>query len=117
MPLLPKDFNRCFFNAASAGLIAPGYFKGDEFISVENVSPHGPVSFRLPGIPSPVHRVQLTSAPDAIIQTNLDTVIINTDDNLVILIWRGYVPVTNGLHDIIAIQVQAEGISAPATVG
>jgi hypothetical protein len=114
MPLLPNDFDRRFFSAASAGLTAPGYFKGDEFISVENVSPHGPVSFGLPGIPPPEHRVRLTSGRDAIIQTDLDTVIINTDEDFVILIWRGYLPVTNGLHDIDSIQIQAEGVSAPA---
>jgi hypothetical protein len=113
MPLLPKDFSRRFFSAASPGLTAPSYFKGDEFISVENVSPDRPVSFRLPAIAQPEHRVQLTSGRNAIVNTHLDTVIINTDENLVILIWRGYLPLANGLHDVVSIQVQTEGVSAP----
>jgi hypothetical protein len=116
MPLLPKDFKRRFFNAASAGLIAPGYFEGDEFISVDNASPRGTVSFSLPGIPPPKHRVQLASGLDAFVRTSLDTVIINTDEDLVILIWRGYLSITNGLHDIISIQIRTEGVSAPAAV-
>jgi len=116
MPLLPKDFDRRFFNAASVGLIAPRYFNGDEFISVENASPHGTVSFGLPGIPPPECRVQVTGKHDAIVQTNLDTVIINTDEDLLILIWRGYLPVPNGPHDVVSIQIHAEGVSAPAAV-
>ncbi len=29
-PLLPKNFDRRYFNAAAPGLVAPGYLKGDE---------------------------------------------------------------------------------------
>jgi hypothetical protein len=39
MPLLPKDFDRHFFNAASPGLIAPGHLKGDEPVVVVNAAP------------------------------------------------------------------------------
>jgi hypothetical protein len=114
MPLLPKDFDRRFFNAASPGLIAPGYLKGKEPVSIENASPRGTLSFHLPGVPPPGCRVQLTGRRDALVETNLDTVIINTDEDLLILIWRGYLPVRNGPHDIVSIQIQAEGVSAPA---
>ena len=113
MPLLPKDFNRRFFNSASAGLSAPGYFKGDEFISLENVSPRGPVSFNLPGIPPPEHRVQLVDERDATVQTNLDTIVINANEDLLILIWRGHLLIRNGPHDVVSIQVRTEGVSAP----
>jgi hypothetical protein len=110
MPLLPKDFNRRFFNAASRGLVANGYFNCDEFVLIENVSPGGPVSFSLPGIPPPKCRVQVAGGPDTGVRTNLDTVIINTDENLLVLIWRGSLAVRNGPHDIVSIQIEAEGI-------
>jgi hypothetical protein len=113
MPLLPVDFDRRFFNAASLGLIAPGYLKGDEPVCIEGASPRGKISFNLPGVPPPECRVQLTGRRDTLVETNLDTVIINTDEDIVLLIWRGYLPVRNGPHDVVSIQIQAEGVSAP----
>jgi len=116
MPLLPADFDRRFFNAASPGLIAPGYLKGDEPVSIENASARGKISFDLPGVPPPKCRVQLIGRRDALVGINLDTVIINNDEDLLLLIWRGHLPVRNGPHDIVSIQIQAEGVSAPAAV-
>jgi hypothetical protein len=117
MPLLPLDFDRRFFNAASPGLIAPGYLKGDEAVSIENASPSGTISFNLPGVPPPECRVQLVRNRDERVQTNLDTIIINTDENVVLLIWRGCLAVRNGPHDVVSIQIRAEGVPAPAAVG
>ena len=116
MPLLPKDFDRRFFNAASPSLIAPGYLKGDEPVYIENASPRGTISFNLPGVRPPECRVQLTGKRDALVQTDLDTVIINTDEDLLLLLWRGCVPVRNGPHDVVSIQIQAEGVSTPIGV-
>jgi hypothetical protein len=113
MPLLPKDFDRRFFNAASPGLIAPGYLKGDEPVRIENASPGGYLSFSLPGVRPPECRVQLVARPDALVKTNLDTVIINTDEDLLMLIWRGFLSVRNGPHDVVSIRIRAEGVSAP----
>jgi hypothetical protein len=115
MPLLPKDFDRRFFNAGSPGLIAPGYLKGDEVISIQNASPRRAISFNLPGLPPPKCRVQLTGGrPDTYLQTNLDTVIINTDEDLLLLIWRGHLVLRNGPHDVASVQLQVEGVSVPA---
>ena len=108
-PLLPKDFDRRFFNAASSGLIAPGYLMGDELISVINASPEGKMSFSLPGIPSPRCKVCLHGGTEEIVQTVLDTVIINTDESLVYLIWRGYIAIRSGPHDVISVRVRARG--------
>jgi hypothetical protein len=116
MPLLPKDFDRRFFNAASPGLIAPGYLNGDEPVAIENASPRGMISFNLPGVSPPHCRVQLKGGRDAIVQTNLDTVVINTDEDLVLLMWRGYLAVRNGSHDIVSIQVRTQGVPASVAV-
>lgn len=114
MPLLPKDFDRRFFNAASPGLVAPGYLKGDEAVSIENASPRGTLSFNLPGVPPPECRVQLVGRRDEQVRMSLDTVIINTDEDLLLLLWRGHLAVRNGPHDVVSIQIQAEGVTAPA---
>jgi hypothetical protein len=116
MPLLPKDFDRRFFNAASPGLIAPGYLRGDEPVLIENASPRGTLSFNLPGVPPPECRVRLVGRQDAQVPMFLDTVIINTDEDVLLLLWRGHLAVRNGPHDVVSIQIQAEGITAPTAV-
>ena len=88
MPLLPSDFDRRFFNAAPPDQIAPGFLKGDEPVVILNASPSGRISFSLPGVPPPQCRVELQGRRDQHLQTQLDTVIINTDENLLFLIWR-----------------------------
>jgi hypothetical protein len=112
MPLLPGDFDRRFFNAASPGLIANGYLKGDEPVWIDNVSSRGPISFNLPGVRVPECQVHLTAGRQARVQTNLDTVVIDTDEDRLILIWRGYLPVRNGPHDIVSIRIQDEELPA-----
>lgn len=116
MPLLPTDFNRRFFNAASPGLIAPGYLKGDEPVVIENASPLGRLAFNLPGFSPPICHVEIRGNQHHDLQTNLDTVIINTDENLVFLLWRTHLTLRNGPHDVVAIKVEAEGMPAPAEV-
>lgn len=107
-PLLPNDFDRRFFNAASPGLIAPHYLRGDEDVMIINASPVPKLKFKLPGIPPPVCKVELRGGRTEILQTNLDTVIINTDEMLVFLLWRNYMPLSNGPHDVVSIEVIAE---------
>ena len=114
MPLLPTDFDRRFFNAASPGLIASGYLKGNEPVLIENASPGGRLSFDLPGVPPPKIHVELRGGVHHDLTTNLDTVIINTDENLLFLIWRTHLVVRRGPQDVVAIQVSAEGVPTAA---
>jgi hypothetical protein len=107
-PLLPKDFDRRFFNAASPGLTAPGYLKGNEDVVVVNASAVSPLRFHLPGAPPPVCDIELRGGKKEVLPTNLDTVIINTDEMLVLLLWRAHLRVTNGPHDVTSIKVRAE---------
>jgi len=109
MPLLPRDFDRRFFNAASPGLVASGYFNGDEAIYVEHVLPDGPIAFRLPGLPPPVCRAQIAGTRDAWIETHLDTITVDADDNLLLLVWRGYRELRNGPHDLVSVEIGTEG--------
>ncbi|MEW6381916.1 MAG: DUF2169 domain-containing protein [bacterium] len=109
MPLLPQDFDRRYFNAAPADQIAAGFLRGDEPVVVVNASPGGRMAFNLPGI-SPVRcRVELRNRRTEHLQTRLDTVIINTDENVLFLIWRASLRVKNGPQDVIALEVQTEG--------
>jgi hypothetical protein len=117
MPLLPKDFDRRFFNAASPGLIAPGYLDGDEPVLLENVSPNARLAFSLPGVPPPCCRIQLKDTKDVTLETKLDTVIINTDENLLFLVWRTHTVLRTGPHDVISIEVQQEDMTSLKAAG
>jgi hypothetical protein len=114
MPLLPVDFDRRFFNAAAPGLTAAGYFRGNEAVVVENASACGTIAFHLPGAPPPLCQVRMAGRGTASVSTKLDTVIINTYEDLLILIWRGYHRIPNGPHDVDEILIQAEEAPAPA---
>jgi hypothetical protein len=114
-PLLPRDFDRRFFNAASPGLIAPGYLRGDEPVVVVGASPERRVSFHLPGVSSPVCHVGLRGRDRVSLVTALDTVIINMDDRVLILIWRAHLAVRNGPHDVVSVEIGAQvHASSPA---
>lgn len=113
-PLLPKDFDRRFFNAAAPGLVAPGYLKGDEPVIIVGASPKGRLSFPLPGQAAPVLTVRRASGADAKPELRLDTVVLDTDAEHVVLQWRGHVPLDEGIHDVLGLKLTAEGVSRPA---
>ena len=107
MPLLPKDFDRRFFNAASPGLVAPGYLRGDEPVTLVNATPEGRVAFRLPGIARPRVRVRRAERPDVRVDTHLDTVILDTDLRQVLLLWRGLLALSDGPHEVLSLEFTA----------
>jgi hypothetical protein len=106
-PLLPKDFDRRHLNAASPGLVAPSYLRGDETVAVVGVTPRGGLSFALPGAEPPAVRVGLRDGADQRLETNLDTVIIEPDEMRVLLFWRAHLTLRTGPHDVGAIEVTA----------
>lgn len=108
MPLLPKDFDRRYFNAAPTDQILPKRLNGDERIRVKNASPMGWLDFNLPGIVPPVCEVKLISGKTEALQTELDTVIVNTLDNVVILLWRQHLVLRTGVDDVVSIKVTSE---------
>jgi hypothetical protein len=104
-PLLPRDFDRRFFNSGSAGLIAPGHLRGDEPVIVVGASPEGRMAFQLPGVPAPICHVARRIGGRVSLQTTLDTVVVNMDERLLILTWRAYTPIRSGAHDVAAVSV------------
>ena len=106
-PLLPKDFDRKHLNAASPGLVAPGYLRGDEPVVAVGVIPEGRLAFSLPGIATPVVQVTLADAAAKTVPMALDTVIIEPDDRRVVLLWRGNHVLRTGPHDVREIAASA----------
>jgi hypothetical protein len=96
LPLLPRDFDRRFFNAASEGLVASGHLRGDEEVRAIGVRTEGPLVFRLPALPPPRVVVAFRRAPDARPPAVLDTVILDTDAARLCLLWRASAAVSGG---------------------
>ena len=93
-PLLPKDFDLRFLNAASTGLVAVGHLRGDEQVAASNVTPTGHMAFRLPGVGPPTVQVEHAGRDDARVTTRLDTVSRRRRGREArICYWRGRVPV------------------------
>lgn len=103
-PLLPHDFDRRFFNAASPGLLVPGRLQGNEPVRGLNISKEGKLGFALPGQVPPECQVSLRNG-GVTRKTELDTVIVNTDDSKLFLIWRAAVSIDDGPHVVEAIDV------------
>ncbi|MES1157865.1 MAG: DUF2169 domain-containing protein [Haliangium ochraceum] len=108
-PLLPKNFDRRHLNAASPGLVAPGYLRGDEQVVALGMTAAGPLSFTLPAVPPPSVRVGLNDGEAKTVPLNLDTVIIEPDERRVMLLWRGNLQLRTGPHDVRGIDVGAAG--------
>ena len=116
MPLLPKDFDRRFFNAAPVDQIAPGYLRGDEHVVILNASPEGRLSFKLPGTLPPHCFVEMYDEALHALETRLDTVIIDTDDGEIVLIWRAHRLLRSGIHAVRSIRV-IPGSSSDQSIG
>ena len=104
-PLLPTDFDRRFFNAASEGLVAAGYLRGDEWVQAFGVTLEGKWEFRLPGVATPMVTVAVRLGGDIPLETNLDTVIVDADARRLTLIWRTFTTLRSGPHDVSAIRI------------
>ena len=103
-PMLPLDFDRRYFNAASDGLISPQYLAGNEAVRITHMTPERILQFNLPGARPPVALVELR-AEERYLSTHLDTVIINTRSMQLQLIWRNYCLLDNGPHDVKKIEL------------
>ncbi|QSQ19027.1 DUF2169 domain-containing protein [Pyxidicoccus parkwayensis] len=111
-PLPPRDYDPRFMNAASPGLVATGYLRGNEAVVVENASPDGRLVFSLPGLPPPAFKVSLKGHSRKHGVLNLDTLIVDTDAARVYLHWRACVPLRSGPLDVFQMELRP-GSSAP----
>ncbi|MCY1046511.1 DUF2169 domain-containing protein [Corallococcus sp. bb12-1] len=109
-PRLPRDFDRRFLNAASPGLIANGYLRGNEPVRVINATPQGVMSFQLPGLEPPRVFVQRRGGlEDMELETRLDTLIIDTDAMKLTLLWRGLLALRREPLELRHLRLECEG--------
>ena len=118
-PLPPKDYDPSFHNAAPQDQQAGNYPRGDETLVLRNLHPRIPeLATELPGlrIRAGMLRGAGESAEAAEVTMNLDTVIALPEEDHLVLLWRGVVPLRDGLGlaDILRLQIEAEKLSEPA---
>lgn len=100
MPLLPDDFDRRFYNAANPQLTFQGFLGGDEPVEILNASNHGPLRFALPRF-EPVTTMRMKDGTTRRVRLALDTVVVNTDIDRLLLVWRGSILIERGPQDIL----------------
>jgi hypothetical protein len=63
-----------------------------------------------------VCRVRLARGADVVPELRLDTLVIDVDRECVLLLWRGCVPLRDGPHDVLAVELReaAESTSLDA---
>ncbi len=89
-PFLPQDFDPRFFNAAHPDLIASGYLTGGEQVVLLNLSPHGRLQCTLPRCTFDV--TIRVDGSDETPTPNLETVLLEPDDERLTMLWRAGVP-------------------------
>ncbi|SMF57688.1 hypothetical protein SAMN02745866_03714 [Alteromonadaceae bacterium Bs31] len=89
MPLLPKDFDIRFYNAALPEFILP-MLKGGEPVNMQGFSPEGALSFTLPNWNMKIKYCMKNEVLEA--RSKLDTLTILSNKRQVIINWRACFP-------------------------
>jgi hypothetical protein len=105
LPLLPTDFDKKFFNAASPDLVYQGFMQGNEPVVAAGVSPHGPFKFSLPGV-VPKCAVEIKESGKQQVEMHLDKVMIEANVNRLLLVWSGNLKIPGEFQDVEAIECQ-----------
>jgi hypothetical protein len=113
-PLLARDFDRRFFQSASAGLTTQGHLLGDEEVVVIGASPEPRVAFQLPASGTLVCELELRSRGRMALQPLLDTVIIDMGLRMLTLQWRAHLPLPRGPHDLRSVGLRVARAAMPA---
>ena len=89
-PYLPFDFDARFLQCAAPEMTFERYLQGTEPVEVRGATPDAPISFTLPvaNLQVDVKVAGATEHPTA----NLETVLIEPDENRLCLTWRAAVP-------------------------
>jgi hypothetical protein len=102
-PLLPRDFDEAFHNAAAPELVARPHLVGGEQVVVVGASKDGDFSFAIPKVGLAVRAWMRGS--ESVLRPVLDTVVIEPDEKRVSLTWRASFPCPRQFMQIEAVLV------------
>lgn len=114
-PLLPRDFDRRFFNAAADGWALPETPPPGTRGRV--VGAGAPLGFVLPAFPPLRAEVEQRSAGHSAVDLCLDTLVVDVDSRQVLLTWRGFTEVPGGAHDVAVVRIAAADPHARGVTG
>jgi hypothetical protein len=97
-PFWPDDFDYHYFQAAPPEQQIP-YPTGGEEVILKNLTPEGHVEFRLPTNPMPIWFLPHRGA-DRRIDANVDTIVIEPDQQVFTLSWRAALSMRRSCFDI-----------------
>ena len=89
-PYLPADFDPRFLQCAAPELVFDRYLRGGEPIEVHGASPDGPIAFAIPA--ANLHVEVKVGGSVEHPTANLETVLLEPDENRVSLTWRAALP-------------------------
>jgi hypothetical protein len=98
-PLLPKDFDVRYFQAAHPDLICRPHLQGNELVRIVGATPEGMIEFKLPSIAIGVAIHPSRGNPERQLAL-LDTVILRPDEHKLNLIWRSTILCPRKIFDI-----------------
>lgn len=123
-PLVPRDFQDAHFRCAPFDQQVGGYLRGGEEVTLENLTPEGRLSFRLPR----VHLGFATSIDGGVTHHggHLHTVAIEPDARRLVMVWHTALPCHHTLYTLretvvvdkqrLALGVPGVGTAAPASL-
>jgi hypothetical protein len=97
-PFLPDDFDTRYHQAAPPDQQIP-YPRGGEEIALENLTPGGVCSFRLPDLSLPVE-VSSKGRPRVSAQAAPDTIVLTPDEGLLSITFRASFPLARDLLEV-----------------
>jgi uncharacterized protein YjbI with pentapeptide repeats len=116
-PWYPRDFDWAYFNTAPPDQQMDGFLHGDEALVVDNVHAAIPrFECRLPGLRARVFLYEEVRAGEELreIPLKLDTLWVDMDAELIVLVWRGNVPVrSEKLLELLHFFVVTEPLAEP----
>ena len=100
-PFLPSDFHESYYQAAPPDQQI-NYLKGNEIVTLTNLTPEGHTQFRLPIMPIPVVFFP-KKGKKVKTQTSLDTLLIEPDLQRFCLTWRCHFPLKKNMFDVVQV--------------
>lgn len=97
-PLPPEDMDSRFHSSAPPGLMSNRHLSGTEQVLVANASRNGRLEFTLPGI-APRVSVAIGATVHEL-KMQLDTLMVEPDEERLVLVWRGRHNVHGRLHSL-----------------
>jgi len=109
-PYLPEDFDPRFLQCAAPELAFDRYLQGNEQVEVRGATPDAPLSFAIPvaNLHIEVKVAGAVEHPTA----NLETVLIEPDDNRLCLTWRAALPCDRKVLKVEKVTVTRQRVGA-----